>query len=121
MTDTTNTNEYIIDAKGKRLGRVATEAASVLLGKNTTDAMRNTVVDVTVKIINAKELDIPLKKRENEEYQRFSGYPSGLKRETLGHLVDRRGYAEAVVRTVSGMIPKNKLHKPRMKNLIVTE
>ena len=115
------TNEYVIDAKGKRLGRVATEAASVLLGKNSVDVMRNVVAPVTVKIIHVSELDIPAKKQEEEEYRRFSGYPSGLKRETLGHLIGRRGYVEAVTRTVSGMLPKNKLHKARMKNLIVTE
>jgi ribosomal protein L13 len=42
--------EYIIDAKGKRLGRVATEAASVLLGKNTTHFAKNIVEPITVKI-----------------------------------------------------------------------
>lgn len=120
MNDTT-TNEYVIDAKGKRLGRVATEAASVLMGKNTPSFTRNETADITVKVINTKELDISLKKRENEEFQNYSGYPSGLRREKLGHFIDRRGYDEMLKKVVSGMLPKNKLHKPRMKNLIVTE
>lgn len=121
MSETTATNEYVIDAKGKRLGRVATEAASVLMGKNSPAFMKNEVADVTVKIVNAKELDITLKKRESEEFQNFSGYPSGLNREKLGHFIDRRGHGEALKKVVSGMLPKNKLHKPRMKNLTVTE
>lgn len=112
--------EHIIDAKGKRLGRVATEAASVLLGKTSPDFAKNLVAPVTVKITNAKELDIS-EKRAAEEFQRYTGYPGGRKTETIGHLGDRRGYAEVVRRVVSGMLPKNKLHKPRMKNLEVTE
>lgn len=112
--------EYIIDAKGKRLGRVATEAASVLLGKNTTDAEKHLVTPVTVKITNAKLLDISEKKSEME-FQNYSGYPGGRKVETLGHLANRRGYEEVLRRVIGGMLPKNKLHKERMKNLMVTE
>ncbi len=112
--------EYIIDAKGKRLGRIATEAASVLLGKNTTNAEKHLVTAVTVKITNASKLDISEKKAETE-FQNYSGYPGGRKVETLGHLAGRRGYSEVVRRVISGMIPKNKLHKGRMKNLVVTE
>lgn len=112
--------EYIIDAKNKRLGRVATEAASVLLGKNTTHFAKNLVEPVIVKITNAKLLDISAK-RATEEFQNYSGYPGGRRVETLGHLATRRGYGEVVKRVVAGMIPKNKLHKLRMHNLEVTE
>lgn len=121
MTENITTNEYTIDAKGKRLGRVATEAASVLMGKNSPAFMKNEVAEVTVKIINASGMDISEKKRQESEFQNYSGYPSGLNREKLGHFIDRRGYGEALRKTISGMVPKNKLHKPRMKNLIVTE
>ena len=113
--------EYVIDAKGKRLGRIATEAASVLLGKDSASFVKNDVADVQVKIVNARLLDISEKKRVQEEFQTYSGYPGGQKRETLGHLIDRRGYGEVLTRTIRGMIPKNKLHKLRMKNLEITE
>ena len=66
--------EYIIDATNKRLGRVATEAASVLLGKNTTHFAKNVVEPVLVKITNAKQLDIS-EKRSKEEFQTYSGHP----------------------------------------------
>ena len=112
--------EYIIDATNKRLGRVATEAASVLLGKNTTHVARNIVEPITVKILNAKLLDISMK-RAQMEFQSYSGYPGGRRVETLGHLATRLGYGEVVRRVVSGMIPKNKLHTLRMHNLEVAE
>lgn len=112
--------EYIIDATNKRLGRVATEAASVLLGKNTTHVTKNTVEPVVVKITNAKLLDIS-EKRAQEEFQSYSGYPGGRRVETLGHLAKRLGMREVVRRVVGGMLPKNKLHTPRMHNLEVTE
>lgn len=112
--------EYIIDAQGKRLGRVATEAASVLLGKNTTAFAKNVVAPVTVKIENASKLDIS-EKRGTEEFQSYSGYPGGRRVETLSHLATRRGYDEVLRRVIGGMLPKNKLNKLRLQNLVVTE
>lgn len=113
-------NEYIIDATGKRLGRVATEAATVLLGKNSPAFVKNKPAEVTVTIAHASKLDIS-DRRGKDEFQTYSGHPGGRKVETLEHLATRRGYGEVVRRVVSGMIPKNKLHTPRMKNLVVTE
>lgn len=112
--------EYIIDAKGKRIGKVATEAATVLLGKNSTGFVKNTAAPVVVKITNARLLDIQ-ERRTKEEFQRYSGYPGGRKIETLGRLAARRGYAEVLRRVIGGMLPKNKLHKIRMHNLEITE
>ncbi|QQR65181.1 uL13 family ribosomal protein [Candidatus Kaiserbacteria bacterium] len=112
--------EFIIDATGKRLGRVATEVASILLGKNTTHVAKNLVEPVTVKVTNASKLDIS-EKRGKEEFQSYSGYPGGRRVETLDHLGKRLGYAEVVTRVVKGMLPKNKLQTPRLHNLEVTE
>jgi large subunit ribosomal protein L13 len=118
---TSSPRTYAIDATGKRLGVVATEAAKVLLGKDNADFAKHTVAPVTVTITNAAKLDITEKKKLNEVYQTYSGYPGGLRSETLGHLGDRRGYAEALRRTIGGMLPNNKLKKPMLKNLIITE
>ena len=112
--------EYTIDAKGKRLGRVATEAASILLGKDSTSFAKHVAVPVSVKINNVSELDIS-EKRSQEIFQRYTGYPGGRREETLGHLAKRRGYTEVVTRVIAGMIPKNKLHKVRMNNLEISE
>ncbi len=120
MTTTTTAREYTIDATGKRLGIVATEAAKVLLGKTDADFAKHTVAPVTVTISNASKLDIS-EKRKTEVYQTYSGYPGGLRSETLDHLGNRRGYAEVLRRTIGGMLPNNKLKKPMLKNLVITE
>ncbi len=113
--------EHIIDAKGKRLGRVATLAASYLIGKDSPSLTKHIAPEVTVKIENARLMDISDKKRAMEEYQTYSGYPGGQKREKLGALATRRGYSEVLRRTISGMLPKNKLRDVRLKNLIISE
>ncbi len=115
-----NTQTYTIDAAGKRLGQVATEAARLLMGKNTVTFLRHVVTPVTVKIENASKMDIPEGKK-TEIYQSYSGYPGGRRTETLEHLGERLGYSEVVRRTVKGMLPKNKLQARMMKNLQVTE
>lgn len=120
MAQDTQKTEYTIDAAGKRLGTIATEAAALLQGKNRTDFARHTIAPVTVTIENASKLDVTDKKK-NEIYQSYSGYPSGRRVETLEHLGKRLGYAEVVRRTVKGMLPKNRLQSKLMHNLIVTE
>jgi len=119
MTETT-IKQHTIDAAGKRLGKVATEAASLLLGKNNPTFTKHITADVQVTIENASKLDIT-EKRGTEIYQSYSGYPGGRRTETLTHLGERLGYSEALRRTIAGMIPSNKLKKPRLKNLIITE
>lgn len=109
-----------IDATGKRLGRIATEAAAALIGKNDPDFAPNVINNIVVTIVNVSKLDVP-EKKGTETYQSYSGYPGGLRSETLKHLATRRGYAEVVKRTVSGMLPKNKHRKRLLTQLIVTE
>ena len=114
------TREYTIDANGKRLGIIATEAATYLLGKDQPDFAKNLVAPVTVTITNASKLDLSDKKKQ-EIYQTYSGYPGGQNDETFEHLAQRRGYAEPIRRTIKGMLPRNKLQAVMMKNLIITE
>lgn len=111
---------YTIDAKGKKLGRVASEAAKYLMGKHSTQFARNVVPNVTVTIVNANEADISEKKQEEKEYVSYSGYP-GKKVETLKHLIDKRGRGEVFTRAVYGMLPTNKLRSRMIKNLVVKE
>lgn len=116
----TKTTTHTIDAAGKRLGKVATEAASVLMGKNDPTFAKHTVADVQVVIENASKLDIP-EKKEGEIYQSYSGHPGGRRTETLDHLAGRLGYSEVVRRTIAGMLPNNKLKKRLLQNLTVSE
>ena len=119
--ETGTKTEYTIDAKGKRMGQVAADAAALLLGKNSVNFVRNIPADVKVMVVNASLMDISDKKRSMSEYQTYSGYPGGQKREKLGALAKRRGYSEVLKRTISGMLPKNKLREIRIKNLFITE
>jgi len=120
MTTETNITTYTIDAAGKRLGTIATKAASLLMGKNSPDFAKHVVAPVIVKIENASKLDI-IEKKKKDIYQSYSGYPGGRRAETLEHLGTRLGYSEVVRRTIKGMLPKNKLQTKLMKNLVVTE
>lgn len=120
MGNETNKKKYVIDAAGKRLGRIATEAATVLQGKDSADFTKHNIAEVTVKIENASKMDIP-EHRKGKIYQSYSGYPGGRRTETLEHLGKRLGFAEAIRRTISGMLPKNKLRKPTLHNLEITE
>lgn len=112
---------YTIDATDKRIGRVATEAANVLRGKNSTAFKPNVVPDVQVTIENASKVAIDESKLENKTYVRYSGYPGGLKRDTLEQVISNKGHAEVVRRAVYGMLPSNRLRAPLMKRLTITD
>jgi len=114
-------NIHTIDAKGKKLGRVASEAAKILMGKNLTSYARNRAPEVSVTVTNASKLSISEKKRATIKYARFSGYQGGLKFEALDNLVARRGYKEALKHAIKGMLPSNKLRPDMMKRLIIEE
>ena len=113
--------KYTIDAENKKLGRVAAQAAVLLMGKNKTDFARNVVPDTTVEVKNLSKLSITDKKRLSTTYKRYSGYPGGLKVETLSNLTKRRGYGEMFRQTVYGMLPKNKLRQKMLNNLTTKE
>jgi large subunit ribosomal protein L13 len=117
-TETTKT--FTIDATGKRLGIVATQAATMLMGKTDPSFAKHIIADVKVIIENASKLDVP-EKKGGEIYQSFSGYPGGRKEETLSHLAKRRGFNEVLRRTIGGMLPNNKHKKPLLLKLTITE
>lgn len=113
--------EYTIDATGKTLGRIATEAASVLLGKNTPSVKKNVVANVTVRVTHASAMRITEKKKELKTYHSHSGYPGSDRATKLSEVITKQGYGEALKRAVSGMTPKNTLREKRLKRLIVEE
>ncbi len=117
----TKNNNHEIDAKGKKLGRVASQAAHLLMGKNLVTFTRNKAPDVTVKIVNASKLSIQEKKRESIKYAHFSGYQGGLRFETLDALAKRRGYKEVLKNAIERMIPRTKLRPDMMKRLTISE
>ena len=106
-----------IDATKKSLGRVASEAAKIILGKNKPTFAKNIVMGEEVTVTNASKIHITGTKEKNKEYVRYSGYPGGQKIENYAMLTARRGHAEAIRRAVLGMLPKNKLQAKRIKLL----
>jgi large subunit ribosomal protein L13 len=112
---------YTIDAAGKAVGRVATEAAMILMGKNSPDFANNKVLNHKVTIENASKARISPKKMKSTEYAKYSGYPGGLRFETMEKVIADKGYEEVFKRAVYGMLPGNKLRDPRMKNLTITD
>lgn len=113
--------EHILDAKGKILGRVASEAAFLLRGKDDPSFAPNTAPSLTVKIINASKVKITEKKLKTKEYVSYTGYPGGLNKATAEEVAAKKGYSELFTKAVSGMLPNNKLKSIMMKNLIITE
>lgn len=111
---------FAIDATGKALGRVASEAAKALMGKTYAAYTPHIALRVRVTVVHAGRMHTTEKKR-HETYTHYSGYPGGLKRETRASLALRRGVDEVLRRTVKGMLPRNRLLTQRMKNLTIIE
>ncbi|MFA6253735.1 MAG: 50S ribosomal protein L13 [Candidatus Paceibacterota bacterium] len=121
MEKLTEKKEYVIDASNKALGRVATEAAELLRGKNTTAFAKNLAPKVTVKIINASKLDVTQKKLREKIYVHYTGHPGGLRKTALTYLIAKKGWSEPIKKAVYGMLPANRLRAVMIKNLIITE
>ena len=112
---------HTIDATNKTLGRVASQAATLLMGKDMASFEKNKVAGSKVLIENASKMKVTTKKLEQKTYTRYTGYPGGLLKESMKNLVARRGYKEALSNAVLGMLPKNKLRAKFIKNLTVKE
>jgi large subunit ribosomal protein L13 len=111
---------YTIDATGGKLGRIATKAASLLIGKNSTAFARNVVFNTEVKVLNASKLDIT-EKKQTTGYRRYSGYPGGLHEKSMEQLIEKHGKGGVLKLAIKGMLPNNKLKSKVIKNLIITE
>ncbi len=112
---------HTIDAQAQKIGRIATAAAKILMGKNTTGYAPNVVPDVEVRIINASKADVTDKKKDQKIYTRYTGFPGGLIETSMKRLIEKKGMSEVFTIAIKGMLPKNKLQAKMMKNLVVTE
>lgn len=110
-------NRYIIDAKGKVPGRIATEVAVLLMGKNRTDFAKNRIPEIEVEVISTSQMTLNAKKLKDKMYSSHSGFPGSLKRQSQEHIVNTKGHGEVLRRAIYGMLPKNKLRPRMMKNL----
>lgn len=109
---------HIVDAEGLILGRMATEVARVLRGKHKPDFTPNLDTGDHVIIVNAEKIVLTGSKTTDKQVYRHSGYPGGLRQTSYGRLLETQP-AEAVRRTVKGMLPKNRLGRQMLRKLKV--
>lgn len=110
-----------INAENKTVGRVASEAASYILGKKSTAFVKNAIVGSPVTIVNASKIRISGSKAKTKIYKHYTGHPGGLKGESYNMLLTRKGVKEILRLAVYGMLPGNRLRAPRMKMLTIEE
>lgn len=113
--------KHTLDAQGKKIGRIASQAASILMGKQSATFTKNTVSRDAVEIVNASKVDITAKKKTDDIFVTYTGFRGGLKNESLGELITRRGMKEVFRRAVYRMLPNNRLRDERIKNLIIKD
>ena len=116
--NTPNNNIHTIDAAGKILGRVATEAAHVLRGKANPSFRPHEQPKDKVIITNAKGITISGNKEDTKTYKRYSGYPGGL-HYTAYKTIFNRDPRWVIKKAILGMLPKNKLRKGMISNLTI--
>ncbi len=109
---------YKIDAAGRAAGRVATEIAIILKGKNKPEYQPYLDLGDIVEVINAGKLKFTGKKLEQKKYFKYSGYPGGLKETQMSKLYKIEP-AEILRRAVRDMLPPVKFRKEMMKRLII--
>lgn len=109
---------YLIDAEGKRLGRVAVEAAKILRGKNKPEFAPHHDLGDYVIIINAEKAEVTGGKETKKVYYRHSGYPGGLTSELYKDMVVRKPVFP-MEHAIKGMLPKGRLGRSLFTNLKV--
>ena len=107
---------YLVDAKDRVLGRLATRIASILRGKHKINFSPHLDAGDGVIVVNSEKIKVTGKKLQEKMYKRFSGYPGGLKLEKMEGLLKRRPH-EVLRHAVNGMLPKNKLGRKMIKRL----
>ncbi len=109
---------YVVDAAGQRLGRLASEIAMVLRGKNKPTYTPHADTGDFVIVINAEKIDVTGRKRTQKLYRRHSGRPGGMKVESFERLQAR--LPERIVeQAIKGMLPKNALGRQLFRKLKV--
>ena len=109
---------FVLDASGKTLGRLASEAASILAGKR--NPLYTPYIDVGdhVVVINCEKIHVTGMRAEQKVYRRYTGFPGGLREEGFQKLLARR--PEKILKeAIKGMLPKSKLGRQMATKLKV--
>ena len=109
---------HTVDASGKILGRLSTEVAKLLMGKHKAQYVPYLDTGDFVVVTNASKVKVTGKKLAQKKYYRHSGYPHGLKTETMDKLMERQP-EKVIEHAIAGMLPKTKLGRAMIKKLKV--
>jgi large subunit ribosomal protein L13 len=109
---------FVLDASGKTLGRLATEAASVLSGKRNPKYTPFIDMGDHVIVINAEKVRLTGLKSQSKVYRRYTGFPGGLREESFVRLLERKP-EKIVEEAIKGMLPKTKLGRKMAAKLNV--
>ena len=109
---------YIIDAEDQILGRLASKASTILMGKNKNSYTPFLENGDYVIIINAEKIQITGKKSKQKLYRNHSGFPGGMRIEKYSSLIERRP-EKIIEQAIKGMLPKGPLGRQIYKNLKV--
>ncbi len=116
--DMINQEWYLVDATDKVLGRLATKIASILRGKNKPYFSPHLDTGDYVVVINAEKVRLTGNKELQKTYQRYSGYPDGLKTTSYKRMLETKP-EQIIIHAVKGMLPKNALGRKLIKKLKV--
>lgn len=109
---------HVVDAKGRTLGHMATEIATILMGKHRPDYTPHQLVGEGVIVVNAGQVKVTGNKAKTREYTYFTGYQGGLRVVTLGDYLEKAP-DELIRLTVRRMLPKNRLARKMISRLKV--
>ena len=112
--------KHLFDAQGKVLGRLATEIAKVISGRNKVDYTPHIDGGDVVIVINSDKVRVTGNKLDGKIYHHFSGYPGGISSISLKNLL-KKDSKKVIQNAVYGMLPKNKLRDKMMLRLHVYE
>ena len=107
---------YVVDAEGQTLGRLASELARILRGKNKPQYTPHIDVGDFVVVVNADRINVSGRKAEQKVYRRHTGYPGGLRETSYEQMLDRKP-TEVLRKAVYGMMPKTRLARQQFKKL----
>jgi len=114
--DSIDSKWYVVDGKDQILGRLASQAAVLLKGKHKPEYSPHIDQGDHVVIINAEKIRVTGKKTEQKTYTRYSGYPGGLRSQTLQEVLDKHP-ERVLLHAIKGMLPKNVLGRQMIKKL----
>ena len=109
---------YVVDAEGEVVGRIASQIATILRGKNKPSYTPHVDTGDYVIVINADKIRFTGNKMNDKVYLTYSGYPGGQKATTAGEMLEKKPIA-IIEKAIKGMLPKNSLGRDMFRKLFV--